>query len=302
MRVVKFVLVICGVAVFLSPRTSGQDSALPRLLEKASGYVSSFERQLSGVVAEETYVQVAGSVRRELKSDLLMVPVATDALYVQFRDVFEVDGRPVRDRQERLTQLFTEHSDSASAQLRAITEESARYNIGNVQRTVNIPTLALVFLRADNQQSGTFALTNRSTPSGTRLGLAAEGVSKTQWAEFVVFPTNTRVLAFKEARHNTLIRGSAGRDLPSDARYWLDPATGGVLMTELTADDGKISAVIDVRYRPQPAMDGAMMPAEMRETYTQNFWGAGPDVLGRATYDHFRTFQVTTSTDDVKVK
>lgn len=308
----RLALATCGIVLVLIPSVAGQDRAVSQVLDKAAIYVSGFERQLAGVVAEETYLQrcvldqvhvcSGGVVRRELKSDLLLVPVASEARYVQFRDVFEVDGKAVRDREDRLTRLFQDSSPSASAQLQAIAEESARYNIGDIQRTVNTPTLALVFLRAENQQAGTFTLTNRTKPDLTSLGQLANDVPKTEWADFSVVPAGTRVLAFKEATHNTLIRRSLNRDAPSHERFWVDPATGSVFMTELTVDDGTVTAVIDVRYRPTSSVAGAMMPSEMRELYIHNSntrWG---DIFGRATYDHFRTFRVTTSTGDVKVK
>jgi hypothetical protein len=77
------------------------------VLERAGAYVLELQRQLAGIVAEEDYVQdvrVASVHRRqrsglptvrhrELKSDLLLVrPVGADR-WMQFRDVFEVDGR-----------------------------------------------------------------------------------------------------------------------------------------------------------------------------------------------------------------
>ena len=83
---------------------------------------------------------------RELKSDLLLVrPVGADR-WVQFRDVFEVDGRPVRDRNERLMKLFVTPSSATANQAEQIANESSRYNIGNLQRTVNLPVLALSIL------------------------------------------------------------------------------------------------------------------------------------------------------------
>ena len=138
--------------------------------------------------------------------------------------MFEVDGRPVRDREDRLTRLFLDPSASASAQLRAIAEESARYNIGRIQRTVNIPTLALVFLRTENQATVTFTLTNRTTPA-LMLGVPGfdgDNVTKAQSADFAAMPVGTRVVAFKEAKKNTLIRGAGNKDLPAEGRFWID--------------------------------------------------------------------------------
>ena len=294
MRILKLFLAVCACAVLATSSVRGQDRALAPILEKAGAYVGSFERQLTGIVAEETYVQQQYAImQRKLKSDLLLVPVPGEARYVEFRDVFEVDGRAVRDREDRLTRLFLDPSASANAQLRAIAEESARYNIGNIQRTVNTPTLALVFLRAENQHALTFGLTTRTTPGRQRLDLATSAQEKA----FGNLPAGTVVVTFKEAGRNTLIRGAKDRDVPANGRFWLDPATGGVVMSELIADDGAITGTIDVRYEPEASVGGAMLPSEMRERY--NAFGKAA-ILGRATYDHFRTFQVKTSTDDVQ--
>src|SRR5258708_2584216 len=116
---------IAGVASFalLAPAASAQEPSLDAVLKRAGAYVVEFQRQLSGVVAEEEYIQdarpaassasgpfaarQAGMLRhRELKSDLLLVRPAGLDRWMQFRDVFEVDGQPLRDRTERLMKLF----------------------------------------------------------------------------------------------------------------------------------------------------------------------------------------------------
>jgi hypothetical protein len=202
MRILKLFLAVCACAVLATSSVRGQDRALAQILEKAGTYVGGFERQLTGIVSEERYLQVIIGARRELKSDFLLVPVAGEARYVEFRDVFEVDGRPVRDREDRLTRLFLDPSASASAQLRAIAEESARYNIGRIQRTVNIPTLALVFLRTENQATVTFTLTNRTTPAlmiGVP-GFDGDNVTKAQSADFAAMPAGTRVSRSRKPR------------------------------------------------------------------------------------------------------
>src|SRR5260221_3782925 len=95
---------------------------LKDVLARVGDYVVRYERELSSIVAEEQYVQQDGlsaqpmgiarppNPRRELKSDLLLVRAAGNDGYVQFRDVFEVDGHPVRDRSERLIKLFLDPS------------------------------------------------------------------------------------------------------------------------------------------------------------------------------------------------
>src|SRR4051794_37672955 len=189
------------------------EPALEAVLARAGIYVIDFQRQLSGVVAEETYVQ---SVRmrfgtssrinqmlpthRELRSDLLLVKPAGVDRWLQFRDVFEVDGRPVRDRNERLMDLFVKPSASSARQVERILDESSRYNIGNLQRTVNAPVLALVILDPDNQRRFSFKRTGHAGPV---LG------------QTVAHPDSVWVVEYKEVQKQTIIRTSNNRDLPS---------------------------------------------------------------------------------------
>src|SRR6185436_8251109 len=75
------------------------------VLSRMFVHVEQFMRDLGAMVAEETYVQSVrqatfgrGDARRELKSDFLLVDVPGQG-WTPFRDVFEADGRAVRDRQ-----------------------------------------------------------------------------------------------------------------------------------------------------------------------------------------------------------
>ena len=98
--------------------------------------------------ANTTSVQrgASGPVQTVLVSDFLLVQVPGEG-WLPFRDVFERDGKKVRDREERLAKLFLKGgSRTPFDQARAIMNESARYNIGNVERNINMPTLVLPFL------------------------------------------------------------------------------------------------------------------------------------------------------------
>ena len=93
-----------------------------------------------------------------------MKPGGADA-WMAFRDVFDVDGKPVRDRGERLAQLFLNRSMSTDRQIRKILDESARYNIGDIQRNVNTPVYPLLFLETANQFRFKFKQTKERTPA-----------------------------------------------------------------------------------------------------------------------------------------
>jgi hypothetical protein len=276
----------CAVCVAMSqPRAAAQEPALADVLRNAAHYVDEFEQRLTAVVAEETYEQRTNGVRRTLKSDLLLIPVSGEARFLGFRDVYEVDGSAVRDRGDRLAHLFLDGSTPDAERLREIVTESARYNLGSVPRTLNIPTLPLVFLREENQRGGTFKA-GRGGPVLSRLNDISA-------PELPSLPQGTAVVAFTENGRNTLVRDARNRDVPSRGRFWIEPATGRVLATEFIADAGQSTATIVVRYQPEPGT-GLLVPAEMRERYTTF---AKSSIEGRATYDHFKTFQVQTSTD-----
>jgi hypothetical protein len=299
---VKFPLVACCLLSLATAHLAlgwrqvlaAQEPSLEDVLARAATYVADFQRQLSGIVAEESYLQevkpsasrgmrAAIFPRRLLKSDFLLVRPEGMDRYVEFRDVFEVDSRPVRDRQERVTKLFLDKSISAAGQMQSIISESARYNVGNVHRTMNTPMLPLTFLLNSYQWRFQFKRTNnRKADIDLPEGDAAEGarfrVSTTMW-----------VIEFREKERKTVIRRPDGSDFPAKGRYWIDPASGAVLMTELVMSAPDMLATVNVSYQSESLL-GFRVPVEMRERYDTR----GDRVEGSATYSRFRQFQVTT--------
>jgi hypothetical protein len=65
----------------------------------------------------------------------------------------------VRDRRERLPQLFRDDSPSTDERIRSILDESSQYNIGDIQRNLNTPVYTLLFLEAANQSRFKWART-----------------------------------------------------------------------------------------------------------------------------------------------
>jgi len=188
--------------------------------------------------------------------------------WIQFRDVFEVDGRAVHDRTDRLAKLFLQPSMSTAKQAEKISEESSRYNVGTVVRNVNVPVLALSVLLPENQHQ--FLFNHPDTADARR----ADGA----WA-----------IDYREVETGTMIRTSGGQDLPIRGRFWIEPGTGRVLGSTIVAEDHALGATIEVTYQPEPALH-LLVPRDMRESYTQRADGAS--VTGLATYANFRQFQV----------
>jgi len=271
--------------------SAAEEATLRIVLARAGTYVTEYRQQMSSIVAEERYIQEARyqgrpvppdlqPEHRELRSDLLLVRPAGARDWLQLRDVFEVDGHPVRDRSERLTKLLNEASRFADAQIASIVNESARYNIGSIQRTVNVPLLPLMFLEPRNQDRFKFKLAVDRRPAMTREEPAPPGAFRVS--------TEVWVLEYRETEPGTFIRTPGRKDLPSHGRFWIEPTTGRVLMSELVNDDRAVHATIDVSYQSEPLV-GFLVPIEMRERYEGR--RDGVRIEGTATYGRFRQLQ-----------
>jgi hypothetical protein len=253
-----------------------------RLIQRVSAYVETFQKQFGSMVAEERYQQsvrpgpmaiVRGRAISDagqetvLLSDFLLVQLPGED-WLAFRDVFERDGKKVRDREERLAKLFLGGSGQRSAveQARSIMEESARYNIGNVSRNFNVPTLVLTLLTPAHRSRMRFEQ-GKKEDEGT-------------------------LVEFKETSQPTYIRTTGGRDLPVFGRLWVDPADGTVRKTELHAVDATVEGHITVTFAHDDAA-GMVVPVKMEERYRRG--RDTSDVRGVATYSKFRRFQVSTS-------
>jgi VWFA-related protein len=258
-----------------------RDIELQRLLARASGYVAVYEREYSMLVAEEKLVQSTSSKVVALRSDLLLVrPPGVDG-WVTFRDVFEVDGKAVRDRDDRLKRLFLDPRVEARAQLRQLVAEGARYNIGQVERNINVPLLALKFLRPENLRRFRFRLAGKGE---------AGGVSASR-------------MSYEEEARPTLVSLNTTDNAPAKGWFLIDPASGATIATRVEFELRASALELEVHYARDAAL-GLWLPAEMTEVHsTHASGGAGSRTVSldaRATYSKFRRFQVTTE-EQVKI-
>ena len=271
---------------------------IPSLTTNLANYAERFQQEFSAVVAEERYVQVihpwrgnpkgpeaepslewqegegdqpakkGGPVisRRQLLSDVLLVQLK-DGQWLGYRDVAVVDGSPVRNRTDRVRDLFLGRTGNWEAQLRAIAEESARYNLGDLRRNMNVPTLTLGFMRRADQWRFKFKREKDETVHGRP----------------------TRVVRFKEDARPTLIGTGGGVDIPIEGRIWVDAATGHVLRTELRFDRGGERRVYSARIRSRAehrasraVADVGMVPGHRSD------WANRPGQDGRAVRGDLR--------------
>ncbi len=258
------------------------------ILERAGRYVTEYEHTFRNLVAEEFYRQWGqnpkggeGRVSRTLRSDLVFVRLPDALSWSTFRDVYEVDGQPVRDRQQRLEKLFFKPSPSAWQQAEAILVEGSRYNLSGAYRTVNAPTLGLLFLRPENQ---------------SRLSFKRKGSRRIAGFE-------AAEVAFEERARPTLVRGHGREDVPASGRFWIDATRGTVLRTEIEYDleTQKVQrdpaewerGTVATEYRQERAL-GAFVPDTMTELYDLRRVGR---LEGQARYTGYRRFEVSITTE-----
>ena len=289
-------------AAFPSSASSRASAVVPldTLLDRAAWYLDYFVDEFENVVAEERYVQdstmplpsfspvggargggfppppspsdAARARHRDLRSDFLLVKSPDTLALVPFRDVIDVDGVAIRDREARLANLFlSARGASVMEQAERIGAEGARYNLGNMRSTLGNPVLGLGVLQRTYQARFRFTLAKDDRAS-------AAGVS---------------VVEFKETASPAMIRGEAGRDLMAHGRMWIDSATGRVTKTELQVEQPVIRASIVTTFRLEDR-SGIGVPEEMREQYT---FANGNRIATVATYGRFRRFDVNTTED-----
>jgi hypothetical protein len=259
---------------------------LKPLLKRAAEYAADYHERFTALVAEEQYVQRTGpdprrppmgrpliEKERRLKSEYVIVrDLAGSGSWIGVRDVMEVDGEPAPDR-GRLRALLDDASRPLAQRLRAVADLEAKYNLGDVYRTINVPTLALEILLPDRQRRFRFKNGGPATLGG------APAVRVT----------------FQERERPTIIRSPTGENIPASGTFWLDPSTGAVLRTELRVSPTygvAVDAVIIVTYKVNPRFD-MLLPDDMEEMY----FSRSGRIEGHATYTNYRRFET-----DVRIK
>jgi len=263
-------------------RRAEPDPELDAVVARATEYMTGYLRDFKNVVAEEDYTQMNMAVRppeiRRTKADFLLAMAPDGKSLVPFRDVFEVDGRAVRDREDRLKKLFLDAAPANAADAATrVQNEGARYNLVSTRTTVNVPTFPLTFLVDPFIKNVQFRRGREETIENIRV---------------------LRVDFEEVGRPTAIYAAASGTDIPSTGSIWVDPLTGRIVKTYLRAADEKASLTLEatVTYRRSDVL-GLWVPAEMRETYRLR----GYSTEGRASYSNFRSFQVKTQ-QEIKVE
>jgi hypothetical protein len=277
-----FILSLTAILTFLiasqSPVLIAQSNSLAAVLDRAAEYVARYEeKELGNLLVAETYSQnvatyyerngVTQNNRRKTESDFLILALGDDR--VGLRLVNKVDGKPAPKTPASFEAILSDSSASGVRQLRAIQEESSRYNIGPIKREINVPTLALKVAR--KAEAPRFSFSRRDTKK--------------------ISGVDTWEVRFQEQRAPTLTHGIQGESLLSSGALWIEPESGRILKTELRVEnpfsEQTVKAVITVTYKPNESL-GMLVPVEMEEEYTTRF----TTVTAVASYSNYRLFKV----------
>jgi hypothetical protein len=288
-HLISALVVLLSLVVFNAGTSAQRQSrALDDLLDRATRYVLAYEQSFSFLVSDEVYVQeirrppnpgtnltrnnpgggmLAGGPMKvqQLRSDYLLVHLGGGAGWMPVRDVYEVNATKVHDRDQYLIRLFESSHPTRFEEAERVVDESKKFNIGTVDRSVNHPALAMMFLhprvreRFAFDDQGVDALTGRSM---VRLG-------------------------YREIGRPTLIKTTRGRDLALTGNLWVDSATGTVVKTELNLADPEVRAQVTVIFRNDDNLK-IWVPSQMDEYYkaTQSL----DEIFATATYTNVRKF------------
>ena len=281
-----------ALAISLGVLTSAQIGTQPgsgftTVLSSAMRYTMNYEQRFMLLAADESYVQElqrppnpgsnlsrtnpgggmqgGGPVSTQtIKSDFLLVQLGGDGEgWMRFRDAYEVKGRKLRERDDRLLKLFTSNHKERFEKAAEYTTAAQKFNLGNVARTINIPTLAMMFLHPRVNERFEFVDGGEDNVGGRIL----------------------RKAVYKEVARPTLIKTTRGRDLALTGSLWIDSFTGTVVKSELNAADPIVRCQVTVTFRRDDALD-LWVPEKMEEYYKA--YSGLDDILATATYTNVR--------------
>jgi hypothetical protein len=261
------------------------------VLKAAGDYLVEYSQRLSAVVAaEEEYMQrdtTKITTIRRLHSDVVLVGLDRGNID-WFRDVFDIDARAVRPRDERLVKVFQRGplSNAMLEQASAFDKEGGPYYVSPTLRALDDPLLALRVLRRENQEKSVFTLDSVKMVDGRQIAL----------------------LKFK-TQDATSVLPAVPRGATISGRLWLEAGTGTVRETDITVTGKTFMLSAATKYGLDQQL-GLWLPVDVahqvdiREAGTGSFsdMGGGIDGLGsrqslegRARYSKFRRLSASGS-------
>ncbi len=284
-----------------SQQSSSRVDPAASILANASRFVQQFEKDFALVISDEMCTQhihapdqpiapnypVQLSIAdRSLRSEMLFMWIPENRRWLSVRNVLAVDGKPIAGAAEALELALKASPAERDTTLRRLAELSARFNLGSVRRTFNLPTLALQFLDSAYRPRFRFSVTDQSGRN------KADGSSAPVKVDFV------------EWQRPTVIQDGS-KDLPATGSVWVRPSDGVIVRTLLSVvgTDTTPTSNITVEYGLDEKLQ-MWVPSRMEEHYrvirlAQN---AGSmlraqsqfeEIDSVATYSNFRRFETS---------
>jgi hypothetical protein len=270
-----------GLLVLLAVLTAGPGvlagaprQAPPRLDDIVAAlhrYVQDYEDKLTLIVADENYLQREYNhgtglqvwAARQIKSEVFFAFTPTSKQWLAVRDVESVDGKSVPNRPDVASMLASTTAKEVASTLKTY---NSRYNLGNVYRNFNEPTLSLELFDTVHLEDLAFELKRLDAESGVSLA----------------------TLGFRERGAPTLIADLDQRPVQSSGEVTVETATGRVRKIHLKSPFDDALSELETTYGHDVKLD-FWVPVEFVEHYT-----AAPDteIVCRAAYTNFRRFEV----------
>jgi hypothetical protein len=250
-------------------------------------YVMNYEQQFALLALDEHYAQelqrppspaqhlaqsspgsgMSQIGRQTFKSDLVLVQLGMDGEgWMPFRDTYEVKGKKVRHSDDRLLKLFLANDRRSFEKAADYTGTSSKHHLGQVARTINIPTLGMMLLHPRVNERFEFTDGGEETVGGRVL----------------------RKAVYREVARPTLVKTTRGLDLALTGMIWIEPFSGAVVKTEMNAADPALRCQVTVTFRRDQALE-MWVPERMEEFYRVNH--APDDIFATAVYTNVRKYR-----------
>jgi hypothetical protein len=203
---------------------------------------------------------------RVTKGEIFLTYLSPRRQWTAVRDVVEVDGRPVLDREDFAQLLGQDDLDSVARRLFAV---NARFNIGRIVRNFNDPLLALLALNDTRRSGFTFSVAaiDRSEP-GTVLA----------------------TLAFRERQRPTLVRSPRGAAVFSHGELLVEATTGTIRHARIALRYDGIEVELSTTFHHVARLD-MWVPSTFIERYDSDRDGRIESIRCESTYTNYRRFE-----------
>lgn len=252
--------------------TRSIDTSVKAIVAAAGEYVRQYQQDLSFVLAEEDSTQHVERpdgwpiAHRRTRAEFFLTYLPVEGNWISVRDVREVDGKTVQDPDDIRALIQRAPLWRLAA---VIAEKNSRFNIGDVRRTFNEPTIGLLVINPFHQRRFKF-----------------ERVAVSKGASPVV------TLKFTERDRPTLISGVGGEPVFTRGEIDVEAATGRVERTRVEMTLGPVRASLTTAYAPDGKLD-LWVPAVMSERYQQTAGALRQTITVESQYANYRRFDTS---------